>query len=190
MASVLAPDPAVARSSNTDEPLFEIINGERVELPPMGILSNTIAGELFVEMHVFLRSHRLGRATMEALFILDDEANTRRRPDVAFVSAERWPLDRPIPETGDWHVVPDLAIEVASPNDILSDVFSKIGEYFSYGVREAWLVLPEERQVYVYSSPTEVRILTSENMLESPLLPGLSVPLARVFARTTGAAVR
>jgi len=189
MASVLAPDRTVERSSTSDEPLYEIINGERVDLPPMSILSNTVAGELYVELTLQLRSHRVGRATMEAMFILDEEANTRRRPDVAFVSAERWPLDRPIPETGDWNVVPDLAIEVASPNDILSDVVSKIGDYFGYGVREAWLVIPEEQQVYVYTSPTDIRILTSAQSLESPLLPGLSIPLAAVFARTAGTSV-
>jgi Uma2 family endonuclease len=189
MASVLTPDPAVERSSTSDEPLYEIINGERVDLPPMSILSNLIAGQLFFILASFLRNHPIGTVVVEALLILDDDADTRRRPDVAFVSAERWPLDRPIPETGDWNVVPDLAIEVASPNDILSDVVSKIGDYFGYGVREAWLVIPEERQVYVYSSPTEVRILTSERSLESTLLPGLSISLAGVFARTAGTPV-
>ena len=126
MASVLAPDPAVERSSTSYDTLYEIIHGERVELPPMSILSNSVAGELFVELTLQLRTQRLGRATMEGLFILDGDENTRRRPDVAFVSAERWPLDRPIPETGDWNVVPDLAVEVASPNDIFSDVVSKM----------------------------------------------------------------
>lgn len=189
MASVLAPDPTVERSSTSDDALYEIIHGERVDLPPMSILSNMIAGHLYVTLVSFLLNHPIGTVVVEALLILDDEADTRRRPDVAFVSAARWPLDRPIPETGDWQVVPDLAIEVASPNDILSDVVSKIGDYFGYGVREAWLVIPEERQVYVYSSPTEVRILTSEQSLESPLLPGLSIPLAGVFARASGAPV-
>jgi len=189
MALVLAPDPAVERSSTSDDTLYEIINGERVDLPPMSILSNMIAGHLYVVLASFLQTHRAGTVVVEALLIVDEDADTRRRPDVAFVSAERWPLDRPIPETGDWNVVPDLAVEVASPNDIFSDVVSKIGEYFAFGVREAWLVIPEERQVYAYSSPTEVRILTSAQSLESTLLPGLSIPLAGVFARTTGAPV-
>lgn len=184
MASVLAPDPAVDRTLSGDDALYEIVHGEWVELPPMSIVSNSIAGELYVELKLHLRSHPVGRATVEALFILDDDANTRRRPDVAFVSSERWPLDRPIPETGDWNVVPDLVVEVASPNDILADAVSKIGEYFAHGVREAWLVIPDEQQVYVYSAPTAVRILTHDQILESPLLPGLAIPLAQVFTRT------
>jgi Uma2 family endonuclease len=183
MATVLAPNPVVERSSGSDEPLYEIVHGERVDLPPMSILSNMIAGHLYVTLVNYLRSHPVGTAVIESLLIFDDEATTCRRPDVAFVSAERWPLDRPIPETGDWRVVPDLAVEVASPNDIFSDAVGKLGEYFAHGVREAWQVIPEEQQVYVYTSPTEVRILTREKSLESPLLPGLSIPLAEVFAR-------
>lgn len=184
MATVLTPDPAVDRSAKSGEALYEIVNGQRVELPPMGILSNMIAADLFIVLAGYLRSHPVGTAVMEALLILDEEANTRRRPDVAFVSAERWPLERAIPETGDWNVIPDLAVEVTSPNDALPDVVGNLGEYFGYGVREAWLVIPEEQQVYVYTSPTDVRILTRDQPLESPLLPGLSIPLADVFART------
>lgn len=184
MATALAPETVVERSSNRDEALFEIVDGQRVDLPPMGILSNAIAGELYFELKLYLRTHPIGRATVEALLILDEEADTRRRPDVAFVSAEQWPLDRPIPETGDWHVIPELAIEVASPNDNFSDAVGKIGEYFAHGVRETWQVIPEEQQVYVYTSPTDVRILAGDKSLETPLLPGLSIPLASVFALT------
>ena len=184
MATVLTPDPALDRSAKSGEALYEIVNGQRVELPPMGILSNIIAYRISYHMMNHLVRERQGIMVMEALFILDEEANTRRRPDVAFVSAERWPLERAIPETGDWNVIPNLAVEVTSPSDALPDVVGKLGEYFGYGVREAWLVIPEEQQVYVYTSPTEVRILTRDQPLASPLLPGLSIPLADVFART------
>jgi Uma2 family endonuclease len=168
----------------SDEPLYEMINGQRVDLPPMSILSNMIACRLSYKIMNHLMRKRQGTMVMKALLILDDETDTRRRPDVAFVSAERWPLDREIPETGDWAVVPDLAVEVASPNDVLADVVGKLGEYFAHGVREAWLVIPEEQQVYVYTSSTDVRILSRDQSLESPLLPGLSIPLKDVFART------
>ena len=35
------------------------------------------------------------------------------------------PLDRPLPLTGEWEVVPDLAVEVVSPNDTMSEVVGK-----------------------------------------------------------------
>ncbi len=39
-----------------------------------------------------------------------------RRPDLAFVSFDRWPIDRPMSSRDNaWDVVPDLAVEVTSP---------------------------------------------------------------------------
>ena len=129
--------------------------------------------------------HALGTAVTEMLFILDASRDLRRRPDVAFVSAARWPLQQAFPETGDWDVVPELAVEVLSPNDVVKDVLAKLREYFHYGVQVVWVVLPEEQQVYVYTSPTQVHILTVDDTLtEEPLLPGFRLPLARLFQHT------
>ena len=96
----------------------------------------------------------------------------RRGPDVAFVSAERWPLDRETPWEGDWDVVPDLAIEVVSPNDTFSAVERRVGEYFDHSVRQVWVVSPVEQLVYVYDSPENVRIVAASADLESSLLRG------------------
>lgn len=187
MASVLEPRTDSRRISCGDEPLYEVVDGLRVELPPMGILSNVVANLLNVIMFSHARNHGLGTVVVEALLILDEESDLRRRPDVAFVSAERWPLDREIPEVGDWAVIPDLALEVISPNDRFGEVNKKVREYFRYGVREVWVVEPEDRVVSVYASPTDVEIRTHEQSLETPLLPGLTIPLGEVFARRPSA---
>jgi len=171
-----------------EEALYEIVNGERVELPPMSIYSSLLAGRLLTQLDRFLAETSLGTPTLQALLILDSEANLRRRPNVAFVSAERWPLDREIPETGDWEVVPDLAVEVASPHDVFTNVHGKIREYFDHGVREVWLVVPDERQVYVYAALTKVEILDEARTLTSTLLPGFELSLTSLFRRTSRAA--
>ena len=183
MASVLEPTTDLELVSQCDEPLYEIVDGQRVDLPPMGILSNLIALRLTVAISNHLSRSRQGTVVTEALFILGEAASLRRRPDVAFVSAERWPLDREIPETGDWAVVPDLAVEVTSPHDHYGDVIGKVQEYFEHGVREVWVVEPEHRVVHVHASPTGVEIRTHDQSLDTPLLPGLTIPLADVFAR-------
>ena len=41
----------------------------------------------------------------------------QRRPDVAFVSYNRWPRQRRVPRTEAWEVVPNLVVEVVSPTD-------------------------------------------------------------------------
>jgi Uma2 family endonuclease len=127
----------------------------------MSLYAAVVASRLDQRLGPFVDERRLGIVVTEALFIVDPKRNLRRRPDVAFVSAERWPLDRLIPETGDWEVIPDLAVEVVSPSDTWEEVLAKIDEYFEKGVRQVWIAAPVAQKVYLLDSPTRVHILTT-----------------------------
>jgi Uma2 family endonuclease len=166
-----------------EEPLYEVVNGQKVELPPMSIYANRVAGKLFVRLDVHTEGNRLGMVVTEALFILDPVNDIRRRPDVAFVSAEKWPIERPLPETGDWEIIPDLAVEVISPNETFEDVLAKMREYFHFGVRQVWIVSPLHQVIYIYDSPTtSPRLLTAADELDGgALLPGLRLPVGSLF---------
>jgi Uma2 family endonuclease len=171
-----------------EEALYEVVNGHRVELPPMSAYATWIASRLGQRLGPFTETHRLGTVVTEMLFIIDPERDVRRRPDVAFVAADHWPLDRDLPATGDWAVVPDLAVEVVSPHDLFKDVMAKVREYFQAGARQVWVILPEERHVYVYTSPTQVRTLTPADELDGgTLLPGWRLPVAHLFQRPVAA---
>jgi Uma2 family endonuclease len=155
---------------------------QRVELQPMSTYAIRIASIIMAQLETFAAARRLGIAVSEAIFILNPAKDIRRRPDVAFVSAATWPLDRPLPETGDWQVIPDLAVEVVSPNDLFEELLKKMREYFHYGVKQVWIVSPASRQVHVYDSPTQPRILSVNQELEGgALLPGFRMPLASLF---------
>src|SRR5258708_7384082 len=130
-----------------ERPLYEVEHGVEMKLRPMGIFAGAIADRIFFLIQMFLVGHPIGIASREALFILDAENDLRRRPDVAYVSAQNWPLNRPLPEVGDWEVTPDLAVEVVSPHDVSRDVMAKTQEYFRCGVKQVWVVYPEQRLV-------------------------------------------
>jgi Uma2 family endonuclease len=165
-----------------DEPLYEIVNGQRVDIPPMSAYATWLAARLHMRLGLYAEDKGLGTSVPEMLFVLDAGHNLRRLPDVAFVSTARWPLDRALPETGDWEVVPDLAVEVISPNDVFKDMLAKVREYFHYGVQIVWVIAPEERQVYVYDTPTQVRILTVQDELTGgEIVPGFRLPLGHLF---------
>jgi len=169
-----------------DEPLYEIVDGQRVDLLPMSAYATWLASRLHSRLGPYTEEHALGTSVTEMLFILDAERDLRRRPDVAFVSAGRWPLDRVVPSTGDWKVVPNLAVEVISPNDVFKDVLARLREYFHYGVQLVWVIAPEERQVYVYDSPTHVCILAaSDTLTGGEVLPGFRLSLASLFQPST-----
>lgn len=175
---------AAAVGPAKEEPLYEVVNGQKVELPARSIYAAWIASRIDRRLGSHAETHGLGTVIVEGVFILDPVKDLRRRPDVAFVSAEKWPLDRPIPESGDWELIPDLAVEVVSPNDAFQDVLAKMREYFRLGVKQVWIVLPVDREIYVYDSPKDLRILTATDELDGgALIPGLRLLVGSLFQR-------
>ena len=161
--------------------LYEVVDG-RIQEKDMGAFEADIAKVLLLAINDYLRTNPLGSIHIELLFQIDPVANTRRRPDVAFLSAERWPLGKRPPRQAAWEVVPDLAIEVVSPGNQFCDEVRKIDDYFRAGVRLVWYVLPDNDRVYVYDSPFSVRILPDTEALDGgAVLPGFRLPLADLF---------
>src|SRR5436853_2936499 len=74
-----------------EDVLYEVVNGQYVEVPSMGAFETTLASTLHFLMEGYARAQNLGRCVVETLFLLDAASNLKRRPDVAFVSYERWP---------------------------------------------------------------------------------------------------
>jgi Uma2 family endonuclease len=164
--------------------LYEVINGEIVELAPMGIYETWIASLLTVQLQNFV-AKKYGRSVMEPLFDFTRTLGRKRRPDVAFVSYDRWPREKQVPRTEAWDVVPNLAVEVVSPTNTADDVIDKLAEYFQVGVERVWVIYPSQQQVYVYSSPTEVKVLAaSETLTDDVVLPGFQLSLSTLFDDT------
>ncbi len=181
MATVTRPMPG-AIESPPDEVLFEVIDGRIEETPPMGAYEGRVASSLQTKLDSFVEDHQLGQVVTEVLFDLRPVIARSRRPDVAFVGVEKWPLERPIPDEEGWPVVPDLAVEVVSPTNRPTEVLDKILEYFRAGSRRVWIVYPRNGQLYAYDSPKSVRILFREDELaEEGLFPGFRLPLAELF---------
>src|SRR5512142_3372890 len=108
MSETMAPRPDMAAAS---EKFFEVVDGRRVELPPVEAFESWIATILAEFLSSYARAHRLGRVACETLFRIDQATDLQRRPDPALVSYVRWPRDRPVLRTSPWDVVPDLAVE-------------------------------------------------------------------------------
>lgn len=171
-----------------DDPLYESVDGQIVELPPMSTYAGILASRLHGRLDAYVEGKQSGHAVMEILFGLNPAKRLWRRPDVAYVSEARWPRHRPFPNTDPWPVVPDLAVEVVSPSDLAEAVRLKIIEYFRYGVTQVWVVWPQARCVDVYESPTTPRVHTAEDTLEGgSLLPGFSLPLREYFREEVAA---
>jgi Uma2 family endonuclease len=168
-----------------DDELFEVVDGERIGKPLMSAYAGKLGSRLIRRLGDFADDKKLGETVGEVLFRLPlrEDAYRNRRPDVAFVSFSRWPLERSMPVRDNvWDVVPDLAVEVISPHNPAEESVQKVREYFEAGVILVWVVYPEERQIYVYESPKQIRVLTSEDTLDGgTVLAGFRLPLIRLF---------
>ena len=164
------------------EPLYEVVGGVRRELPPMGAFPGQIASTLLYFLAKNARDADLGRVNGEVLYRLDAESRLERRPDVAFVSYERWPKDRPVPEDAAWDVVPDLAVEVVSPTDRAEDLMEKVEQYFEAGVARVWVVYPRRRMVHAFEGFDRVAVVPKGGELTGgPLLPAFRLELPTLF---------
>jgi Uma2 family endonuclease len=165
-----------------DDLLYEVVDGKLVELGPMGAHAIWLVTVLAGYLTNFVRQHQLGRVVQELLFDFTAMVQRKRRPDVAFVPYERWPRQRPAPHAEAWEVVPNLVVEVISPSDKGNDILDKIAEYFRIGVESVWVIFISQAQVYIYESPTQVRILTrADELYGEPVLPHFRLPLASLF---------
>ena len=85
---------------------------------------------------------------------------------------------------------PDLAVEVLSPSTRNVDLLRKRVDYARVGVRELWLIDPDESIAFVLRLPADppqpaefvqVEELDADGVLSSPLLPGLETPVRELL---------
>jgi Uma2 family endonuclease len=170
-----------------DEAFYESIDGRWIETPTMSVFASIVASRLtnYLMIHIEPQSPCPGQVVFETLFRipLANDASRQCRPDIAFVSADRWPIDRPASlRENAWDVIPDLAVEVVSPTDIADDLLGKVKEYFQAGVRLVWVVYPIQRCIHVYDAWNRIRVVTGADELDGgEVLPGFRRSLDRLF---------
>jgi Uma2 family endonuclease len=78
---------------------------------------------------------------------------------------------------------PDLAVEVLSESNTRQEMEEKLTDYFRSGARLVWYVDPELRQVAVFTSPSNPRIVTEDQLLDGgDVQPGFELNLRELFA--------
>ncbi len=83
------------RQMESSDVLYEVVYGRVVEKPPMSVFAGKLGNMLAYLLTGFVMPHKLGLVVSEILFVLDRDKKLKRRPDVAFVSNDRWTGDDP-----------------------------------------------------------------------------------------------
>jgi len=161
----------------------EIIDGEHYVTPSPNTRHQTISMNLTRVLLRYLEDHPQGRLFAAPFDVVLSDLDIVE-PDLLYISQER----AGVLTTQHVRGAPDLVVEILSPGTRKTDEVTKRKRYEHFGVREYWVVDPDLDAVKVYRRVDErfVRVaeLSAEagDALTTPLLPGLSVPLAEIFA--------
>jgi Uma2 family endonuclease len=105
------------------------------------------------------------------------------QPDLVFVAAERMDIVTQRAIEG----VPDMTVEVLSPSNWLDDRRTKFALYAEIGVREYWIVDPDERTVEVFALQAGRYGLVDRfgvgDTLHSDLLAGFEMDVEDIFPK-------
>ena len=156
-------------------------HGDLEIMPPTGAETGARNADMTAEIVIWARQDGRGVVFDSSTgFLLPNGA--MRSPDLAWVLRERLVTLRPKQKRKFLPLVPDLAIELASPTDDSDDLHAKMREWRDNGVRLGWLILPDRRQVWRYAPADEpVCLVNPQQIGDDDLLPGLALPLARIW---------
>ena len=163
-----------------DDPRCQLLDGDLILAPAPTYRHTKISFDLAKALDRFVVAHHLGTVSMAPTDIILSE-NDVVQPDFFFVSTQRIGI---IAERV--HGAPDLVVEVLSPSTADQDLGPKRGLYQRHGVQEYWLVDPDANTIEVLTASETAFITaatyTQGGVLTSPLLEGLSIDLAPIFA--------
>lgn len=166
---------------------IEIIDGEAVMMAPPSRVHQEISGALFAQLYNFLEGKkcRVYAAPFAVrLFERDGEApenvDTVVEPDISVV------CDTDKLDNHGCKGAPDLVIEILSPSTRRHDRLVKLGLYQRAGVREYWIVNPEEKTVQVFTQDGSGSLRITEEyerdgVAKVNVLNGCFIELGKVF---------
>ncbi len=163
---------------------YEVVEGVLVRMAGSGFEATTIGQTISFMLNVHVRPRRLGIVTGADGVYRFAGAETGLVPDVGYCAAEKRALitDRrkPIP------FAPDLAIEVASPDQGPGAMAAKARTYLDGGTRLVWVAWPARQQVDVWRhdhpSGPAMTLGAGDALDGEDVVPGFSLPVADVFA--------
>ena len=176
IATLSQPDTTIG-----DDELYEVIDGQRVRIPPMAALSIWLAFDLARHLYNFAGA-TIGRAVTEMLFHLPAPVARDRRPDLAFVSYQKWAKHRAVPYTGGAGTLSlTWRVKSSAQTTKLTNCRTRSPTTFA-GVELVWVVYPAQQQVHVYRSQTQITVLTKADTLDGgTVAPGFRLPLVELF---------
>jgi Uma2 family endonuclease len=166
---------------NRDLRLELTATGELMIMPPTGGETGNRNFEIYIDLGIWNRQYRLGKAFDSSTgFKLPNGAT--RSPDVSWLENSRWESRSKEQRKKFLPLCPDFVIELLSENDETMETDAKMQEYLANGLKLGWLIDPRTKQVIIYRRDREVEILIAPTELSGEdILPEFVLNLEQIW---------
>lgn len=151
----------------------ELIDGQFYYMAAPSRLHQKISSELYMTINNYIKSKKGHCEAYYAPFAvkLFDDKKTIVEPDISVICDKDKLTDRGC--TG----APDWIVEIVSPGNPGHDYVKKLNLYLDAGVREYWIIDPQQRTILVYffEESVKVRQYTFEDTVPVNIYNDLSI---------------
>ena len=160
------------REPQEDGWIYELIDGIKMMSPRPAGAHQMISGNLFSELRSILRGKGCGPLLEMDLVLKDNNLI----PDLMVICD-----DVDISELKRYEKPPLIAIEIVSPSTASIDYFTKRLKYEHLGVKEYWIVSPDEKCIVIINFVTGQQERFCEGQVSSYALPEIQIDLNKIF---------
>ena len=159
---------------------YELIHGEMVEMVAPSMEYGFYVIEIGSYLRAFVGQRDLGMVVAESGSRAADNRHLVLRPDVAYYSHDH--IIAPAPRAMS-PVMPDLAVEVASPDNTVAELRRKAELYLRNETQLVWLVFPREQRLEVHRQDGAFDELgVNDTLSGEAVLPGFTLELRKLFS--------
>ena len=159
---------------------FELERGKVVEMSRPGERHGVVCHNVNYLLGAYLRQRRKGRVCAnDTGLVMERDPDTVRGPDV-FLYDQSQSYDQLNSKYSE--EVPQLVVEVLSPNDNWGKVLRRVTEFLQRGVAVIWVIDPENRTATVLLSNQLPQVLEeNDEITGAPAFPDLCCRVADLF---------
>jgi len=159
---------------------FELINGEVIVKVSPKFFHSRLTSSFWSELSSWVDG--IGQVAIEwAVTLKRQDQDWVPVPDLLYVSYDRlaadWCEDAPCP------VLPELVIEIVSPDQTFNQLSRKALDYLSAGVDRIWVVYPPMRSITVFFGDRPTETYQGDRLLTDELFPNLAVTSEQFFIK-------
>ncbi len=170
----------------TIDDIYELPDGERAELidgrlyfmAPPSYIHQKLVMELSAACRDYIKSNKGSCEVLPAPFavFLNADDTTYVEPDISVICDKNKLTDKGC------NGAPDFIIEIVSPSSRKMDYVTKTALYSDSGVREYWVVNPQQNSVTVYGFEGDTYVsYTFDDAIPVGIYPGFSITIGELL---------